>query len=642
MEPPVAAEVETKSEKTGEKERAKSYDCGLCDTEVVYKIAQELLPGLASACVDNTTGGLFTSAGSIAVDMRNEMADYLTQRSETYVAEFLLSENASGLELSEHPYDIIINLIDDFSASKTNMFSRVSEWVLSDRREDRIEDFVQEMEIHGFWLLARRECIATILLKNVDYKNAFHCNMVCSSEEEIVKHRAECKFRSMDCTNEGCTTRYCAAQKEHHEAICPFMVLPCEQKCPDFVLRREMDRHCVTICPMKLVNCAFYTVGCKSSIPRCNVQQHNVDELSSHLLYIIRKAHKEANDDDLKRRVEQLQSLSNIEKLARARDARALTYLIKDAESKLGPLDVKSKPPTDESADSPSHEEINKNELPPTKTEPVEKDGSDVPKKNEELIGSQPNNEIRSSTEKPSITEEDTKLPTKEVGPESPNPVESTITKESYADPPVQIEESKDKGKSSSPAKKEQDVNSGLLKKDDDLRTLQDDNKGLEARDKEQTGSPIKRAIEEKSEREEEEKDMSTNAVSEESIKSLLKESISEALSGDPKESKKSFEEVSKQLSSSDEEETEKSPKKETLKQSLKDDDDEKELSKLTNEEIVKDSLSQMQTPSLSQMQTPRDSLSQMQTPLEPSSLMQTPHDSSSDDDVSMKSPSSR
>ncbi|CAH1436913.1 unnamed protein product [Lactuca virosa] len=369
MDPPATVSVESKPESKPDESKPnnpKSYDCGLCDTEVVYKIAQELLPGLASACVDNTTGGLFKNAGTVAVDMRKEMSDYLTQRSETYVAEFLLSENTPVLETSEHPYDIIITLIDDFAASKRNMFSRVSEWVSSDGREDRIDDFVQEMEINGFWLLARRECIASILLKNVDYKNSFHCNVACGSEEEICKHRLECKFRGMDCVNEGCTTRYCAAQKENHEAICPFMILACEQKCPDFVMRREMDRHCVTICPMKLVNCAFYTVGCKSCIPKCDVQKHNTDDLSGHLLLIIRTAHKEANENDLKHRVEQIRSLTNTEKLARARDARALTFLIKDAEAKLGPLESKA----NSSPDLPKHDDINKID-PPKETEPL-------------------------------------------------------------------------------------------------------------------------------------------------------------------------------------------------------------------------------------------------------------------------------
>ncbi|KAI3711849.1 hypothetical protein L1987_70398 [Smallanthus sonchifolius] len=507
MDPPVAAEVETKSEKI---EQAKSYDCGLCDIEVVYKIAQELFPGLASACVDNTTGAIFTSAGTVAVDMRKEMIDYLTKRSETYVAEYLLSENASMLELSEHPYDIILNLIDDFASSKTNMLSRVSEWVLSDRREDRIDDFVQEMEVNGFWLLARREYVASMLLKNVDYKNSFHCNTVCSSEEELVKHRSECMFRPMDCTNEGCTTTYCAAQKEHHETVCPFMVLQCEQKCSDFVMRREMDRHCVTVCPMKLVNCAFYTVGCAASIPRCNVQHHNADDLSSHLLYIIRTAHKEASDEDLKHRVEQIRSLSNIERLTRAWDTRALTYLIKDIEAKLGPLDVKTKPHEDgnkkesptkiepsavkDGIDPPKEKEDNQGsqsaietssstEKPAiteddtkltNKNEPsVVKDGIDSPKKIEEHQGSQSAIDTRSSTEKPVITEDDnTKLPAKEVHPES-----------SSNDPPVKVEGNKDDDEPFSSPMKEEHEHDEPSMKNEVYRDVQEDSKELAVKD---------------------------------------------------------------------------------------------------------------------------------------------------------------
>nr|GEV61483.1 neurofilament heavy polypeptide-like [Tanacetum cinerariifolium] len=542
MDPPKAAEVETKTEKPDEKKPAKSYDCGLCDTEVVYKIAQELLPGLASACVDNTTGGLFTSAGSVAADMRKEMTDYLTLRSETYVAEFILSENASNLEISEHPYDIILNLIDDFASSKTNMFSRVSEWVLSDRREDRIDDFVQEMEINGFWLLARRECVASMLLKNVDYKNTFHCDMVSSSEEELVKHRSECKFRPLDCTNEGCSTRYCAGQKEHHEAVCPFMILPCEQKCSDYVMRREMDRHCVTICPMKLVNCAYYTVGCKSSIPRCNVQQHNADELSSHLLYIIRSAHKEAAEGDLKHRVEQILKLSNIEKLTRARDARALTFLIKDAESKLGPLEVNTKPNTSESVELPTGEDNNKTESPTKTVPPVVNDSSDSPNKNE----------TRSSTEKTAIPEEDTKLPTKEVQPAN-------------ADSSVKTEEGKDKeGPSSLP--KEEHTESPF-KKEVSKDLQEDKSKGIEAKETEKSGSPIKGTLEEQSQREKEDTIRpQTEEKVVEPIKSPKKETTREVSVSDQVDSKKSppKEEKSKPLSSSNED-TKKSPKEESI-----------------------------------------------------------------------------
>ncbi|KAL4570465.1 hypothetical protein LXL04_026120 [Taraxacum kok-saghyz] len=486
MDPPKAVSVESKP-KPGDQttdSKPKSYECGLCDTEVVYKIAQELLPGLASACVDNTTGGLFKNAGSVAVDMRKEMSDYLINRSETYVAEFLLSESSPVLEASEHPYDIIIILIDDFTASKRNMLSRVSEWVFSDGREDRIDDFVQEMEVNGFWVLARRESVASNLLKNVDYKNSFHCNIVCESEEEVGKHRVACKFRVMDCVNEGCTIRYCAAQKENHEAVCPFMILPCEQKCADFVMRREMDRHCVTVCPMKLVNCAFYTVGCKSCIPRSQVEQHNVDELSAHLLFIIRTAHREATEDDLKKRVEQIRSLTNTEKLARARDARALTYLIKDAEAKLEPLQsktdspdlptTKNDPPTEteplivkDESKSPAKTEplaVKDESKSPAKTEPlVVKDESKAPAKTEPLAAK---NESGSD---PPAKKEDEPVPPpsqpanekKEVNQEPPKP-----------EPLIKLDESKDKVESSSaPIVKEEEKKSEPPLKKDEVST---------------------------------------------------------------------------------------------------------------------------------------------------------------------------
>ncbi|KAI3788160.1 hypothetical protein L2E82_00862 [Cichorium intybus] len=550
MNPPAAVSVESKPETTNDpKANPKTYECGLCDIEVVYKIAQELLPGLASACVDNTTGGIFKNAGSVAVDMRKEMTDYLSQRSETYVAEFLLSEKTPVLEVSEHPFDIIIILIDDFAASKINMFSRVSEWVSSDRREDRIDDFVQEIDVNGFWSLARRESLASMLLKNVDYKNSFHCNMVCGSEEELAKHRSECKFRPMDCVHEGCSTRYCAAQKENHEAICPFMVLPCEQKCSDnYVTRREMDRHCVTICPMKLVNCAFYTVGCKSCIPICNVQQHNMDELSDHLFLIIRTAHKEAKEDDLKHRVEQIRSQSNTEKLARARDARALTYLIKDVEAKLGPLEPKPKSP-----DLPSHDDDNKdkNKL-PTETEPlIVKDGSKSPTKKEDLPTKkddqpkpepQPTNEMKSSTET---------LIKNEVQQEPPKPVDST-------DSLVKVDENKDKKESSSslkdehsepPLKKEEPMPKDLKEEEAKKLSVEEKGKPSDSKEEERTKSPkgeeversVKSSIEEKSgplsnSKEEDNKKSPIDGIIKDSTKSPEKEKIEESTKSPKKE----------------------------------------------------------------------------------------------------------
>ncbi|KAG8646909.1 hypothetical protein MANES_09G040600v8 [Manihot esculenta] len=288
------------------KEGCPAFHCDLCDTEIVYKITRVFLPGLAAACVDNTTGGLFRSPASVAVDMRKEMIDYLTQRSESFVAETIILEGGTNTEVSDHPYDIISDFVDDFASSKRNFFSRVSGWLLSEKREDNIDDFIQEMEENRFWLTDRREVIAQTLLKNVDLKNTFHCDKKFHTTEELAEHVVNCGFRSLNCKNEGCTVVVCASKLETHDSACPFKIIPCEQKCSDSIMRREMDRHCITICPMKLVNCPFYSVGCQSTIARCRIQQHCSEDFHLHLVFALQNIHKGATEEDLKERVDQI------------------------------------------------------------------------------------------------------------------------------------------------------------------------------------------------------------------------------------------------------------------------------------------------------------------------------------------------
>ncbi|KAJ7975948.1 TNF receptor-associated factor family protein [Quillaja saponaria] len=326
-----------------EKEGGPLFHCDLYDTELVHKIAQLLLPGLATACVDATTGDIFRNPASVAFELRKEMRDYIMQRSETFVAESVILEGVPDTEVSDHPYDIISDFVDDFASLKRNLFGRVSGWILSERREDKIDDFVQEMDMNGFWSIDKREPIAQTLLKNVDFKNSFYCNMKFKSAEELAEHVDHCSFRSMTCTNEGCNAMFCASHLEDHDSACPFKIIPCEQKCSDCIMRREMDRHCITVCPMKLVNCPFYAVGCQSPIPQCKTVEHCSDNLHSHLLCILQGIHKEASQEDLKQRVDQLEKASSSSQLAEAQDARSLTSIIKDLEKKLGPFDVSGK-----------------------------------------------------------------------------------------------------------------------------------------------------------------------------------------------------------------------------------------------------------------------------------------------------------
>ncbi|WOL00400.1 hypothetical protein Cni_G09113 [Canna indica] len=319
------------------KEAAPLFCCNQCDKEMVHKLAQLLYPGLAAACIDNTTG-LFRSPASVAVPFRKEMVDYLTQRSETYVAETMAQNDGiadPAEETSDDPADIVSDLLDEFARSKRNFFSRVSAWILSDSREDKIDDFVQEMETNAFWPIERRETVAETLLRNVDFKNGFHCDMKLDSERLLEEHRDSCGYRMMECENSGCMVKFSAAQAEKHDGECPYKIIPCEQKCPASILRTEMDRHCITVCPMKLTNCPFYQIGCQTTIPKCTLEKHCAEVLQTHLVCVLQVIHKELSEDEIEQRAKLLEKSECKSKLCEALDVRSLTNAVKEQESKL-------------------------------------------------------------------------------------------------------------------------------------------------------------------------------------------------------------------------------------------------------------------------------------------------------------------
>jgi hypothetical protein len=275
--------------------------CPYCDSEAMHKLAQFLLPGLAAVCIDGTTGDLFRKPCDVAVDMRKEMVDYITERSETFISDALIESEANQApenEMPEDPFEIVSIFMDDFSSSKRNIIGHVSGWLLSDNREDKIDDFVQEMEMTRFWPLDRREAIAEVLLKNVDLKTKFHCPEKYENEERLAHHQEQCTFRPVACPNDGCRATVSVRCMRDHDAACPFKVLQCEQNCEKRLLRRDMDRHCVTVCPMRPMKCPF---GCDSSFPERNLEEHSSEFLQQHLLKVLKAIHKKGlSADELK------------------------------------------------------------------------------------------------------------------------------------------------------------------------------------------------------------------------------------------------------------------------------------------------------------------------------------------------------
>ncbi|KAF2556870.1 hypothetical protein F2Q68_00017910 [Brassica cretica] len=74
MDPPVSDPDKINNQK----EAGPSFHCHLYDTQLVHKISLTFLPGLATACVDNTTGDIFKTPGSVAADVTDiSLVDYI-------------------------------------------------------------------------------------------------------------------------------------------------------------------------------------------------------------------------------------------------------------------------------------------------------------------------------------------------------------------------------------------------------------------------------------------------------------------------------------------------------------------------------------------------------------------------------------
>ncbi|NP_001336809.1 uncharacterized protein [Zea mays] len=311
--------------------------CPYCDSEAMHKLAQILLPGLAAVCVDGTTGDPFRSPSAVAVDLRKEMVDYITQRSDSFIADALIeseaNQDAPGAEVPDDPFETVSVFMDDFASTKRNIIGHVSGWLLTDSRDDKIDDFVQEMEATKFWPLERREAVAELLLKNVDLKTRFHCPEKYENEERLEDHKAQCSFRPVACANDGCRAKVSVRCVKDHDAACVYKLLQCEQGCDKRLLRRDMDRHCVTVCPMRPMKCPF---GCDSSFPDRDLERHCAEFLQPHLLMVLKAIHKKGrSEQDLKDLAQKLEKFDGDGKLAKALDARPLTNVVKDLEAKM-------------------------------------------------------------------------------------------------------------------------------------------------------------------------------------------------------------------------------------------------------------------------------------------------------------------
>ncbi|CAM6060062.1 unnamed protein product [Sphagnum tenellum] len=289
------------------------HECGYYDVEQVQRVTKALLVTLARVCVERSSAGelvmrssLMSSAGTAAGgggsgggatatgamrvegETKREMLEYLQQQSEAYASGSGALSNSPAMATAANPSKVVDDILESFVRSKRTLLTRVSSKLMySEKMDDKIGDFVQELERSSTWMIGRREVIAKGILKRVDRSKSHHCAMRFDNRDELAYHKLRCALRPISCNNPGCGDVFSAIYAEPHDASCPFKLLPCHLKCKATVTRSNMENHCVTVCPMKPVTCPFHHVSCPASMSQGEVEKHCEDNMGQHLLLLL-------------------------------------------------------------------------------------------------------------------------------------------------------------------------------------------------------------------------------------------------------------------------------------------------------------------------------------------------------------------
>ena len=114
----------------------------------------------------------------------------------------------------------------------------------------------------------------------------------CSNEcGKMIQRRYLISHVETECPRRKVNCQYCHDTGEHqfiegqHKEECPKLPLPCPNKCEvRSVLREDMEAHRKE-CPLEMIQCGYYSVGCKRvKLARKDMENHNKENVEEHLM----------------------------------------------------------------------------------------------------------------------------------------------------------------------------------------------------------------------------------------------------------------------------------------------------------------------------------------------------------------------
>ena len=139
-------------------------------------------------------------------------------------------------------------------------------------------------------------CTTVVFRKDVDehrktcpYEVVDCCNG-CGLEfqrQKLNNHNKKCSHRTVKCQYCHITGKHLFIQGEHKEQ-CPKLPISCPNKCNARIPRDDSTKH-ADVCPMKSIQCEYFTVGCEKMIILKDQKMHNKTKVEEHLSLTVNK-----------------------------------------------------------------------------------------------------------------------------------------------------------------------------------------------------------------------------------------------------------------------------------------------------------------------------------------------------------------
>ena len=96
----------------------------------------------------------------------------------------------------------------------------------------------------------------------------------------LAEHVKNCPLRAVKC--QYCENEIKLSELTSHHDVCSEYPITCTRLCTLQMLRKELDAHLATSCPLEIVKCPFAEHGCEEKTERRQMDQHARDNLTNH------------------------------------------------------------------------------------------------------------------------------------------------------------------------------------------------------------------------------------------------------------------------------------------------------------------------------------------------------------------------